>query len=76
MNKIILVFCLLCLAGCAPATVTEYVYISVPVRCEIERPVPPQRQEDALLTLIDILSYTRKLEVALNACTGGSNESE
>jgi hypothetical protein len=78
MNKIIL--SALCLfTACAPVIKTEYVTVEVPVRCEMERPERPEKSDNPLTGLIDILAYTRKLEVTLDACTdtparGGGNK--
>jgi hypothetical protein len=67
MNKLILsALCLL--TACAPVIKTEYVTVEVPVRCEVERPERPEKSDNPLTGLIDILAYTRKLEVTLDAC--------
>jgi hypothetical protein len=66
----VVAFFAITLTACAHAVKTEYIKVSVPVRCEIEIPERPKKQSEPLLTLTDILSYTRKLEIVLNACAG------
>jgi hypothetical protein len=56
------------LFACAPVIKTEYVTVEVPVRCGIEKPARPVKDNDTALAVIDLIAYTRKLEVVLNAC--------
>jgi hypothetical protein len=70
-------FILLLISACAPVAKTEYVILEVPVRCDIQPPSRPEKSADPLLTLVDVLAYTLKLEAALKACTlkkEGDNE--
>jgi hypothetical protein len=55
--------------GCATKTVTEYITVEVPVKCSIEIPAKPVKEDkDITLTVIDVLEYAKKLETALKGC--------
>jgi hypothetical protein len=68
MRHIILIAAI-CLLGACVKPIVEYQYVEVPVRCDIERPARPAKDNDTALAVIDLITYTRKLEITLNACT-------
>jgi hypothetical protein len=72
-GRFITLFAIFCCA-CAPIVKTEYITVAVPVRCEIELPLRPVKDNDTVLAVIDLIAYTRKLEVVLQACIGENNE--
>jgi hypothetical protein len=67
--KLIILISIVCLFGaCAKPPIVEYKYVNVPVRCDIGRPARPAKDNDTALAVIDLIAYTRKLEITLNAC--------
>lgn len=62
------------LQGCAkaPDTVYRTVYqdVYIPVACDYPLPIKPLPTDSAVVNTIDILHYTRELEITLKACRG------
>ncbi len=61
--------------GCSGTAVTKYYPVSVPVACSVEIPEKPVYSKDLVVTNMNILSYTEKLQSALHVCVkGGIND--
>jgi hypothetical protein len=58
------------LYGCHhPSPVVEYKYVDVPVKCTVEVPARPTKDSDTALAVIDLIAYTRQLEIVIEACS-------
>jgi hypothetical protein len=68
----VLLFYLTIITACAsPQVVYKTIYqdVYVPVRCDISTPTKPAKADNAVLQVIDLITYTHELESALQVCT-------
>lgn len=68
--KILILIFFLAFCGCASKPIvkvqTKEVYI--PIKCNVEKPLRPNKKESLVENVKSMAIYTEKLENALNAC--------